>query len=82
MGLNCYLGPHERFIRNSHKSYNRVIHLLSGCKVSSFGYLLFSTLPRINDNVYFGILVHDPVGPFERFRGNNSSKQRQIELKF
>ena len=51
--LNCHLGPHQRFIRNSDISYNRVIHLLSGCQVSSSGYLLFSTLPRTNDNVYF-----------------------------
>ena len=52
--LNCHLGLHQKFIRNSHIFYNRVIHLLSGCQVSSSGYLLFSTLPRRNDNVYFG----------------------------
>ena len=53
LGLNRHLGSHQRFIRNSHISYNRVMHLLTGCQVSSFGYLLLPTLPRRNVNVYF-----------------------------
>ena len=61
LGLNCDLVPHQRFIKNSHISYNRVIHLLSGCQVSSSGYLLFSTLPRRNDNVYFGSGPNWPI---------------------
>ena len=52
LDLNFHLEPHERFIRNSHIFFNRVIHLLSGCQVSSSGFFLFSTLPRRN-NVYF-----------------------------
>ena len=61
LGLNCHLGPYQRFIRNSHKSCNRVIHLLSGCQVSSSGYMLFSTLPRRNDNVCFGLGPNWPI---------------------
>ena len=61
LGLNCHLGPHQRFIRNSHISYNKVIHLLSECQVSSFGYLLFSSLPRRNDNVYVGSGPNWPI---------------------
>ena len=77
--LNCHLWLHQRVITNSHKSYNRVIHLLSGCQVSFSGYLLFLTIPRRN-NVFFS------SGPnwahFGRVGSNNSSKQRHIELKF
>ena len=36
-------------------------HLLSGCQVSSSGYLLFSTLPRRNNNVYFGLGPNWPI---------------------
>ena len=61
LGSRKITGPHQRFIRNSHISYNRVIHLLSGCQVSSSGYLLFSTLPRRNDNVYFGSGPNWPI---------------------
>ena len=51
--LNCHLRLRQRFIRNSYISYDRAIHLLSGCQVSSSGYSMFST-SRKNDNVYFG----------------------------
>ena len=54
LGLNYHLGPHQRVIRNSHISYNRVIHLFSGCQVSSSGYLLFLSLPRRNKNIFLG----------------------------
>ena len=54
--------------------------MLSGFQVSAFGYLLFPTLARRNRYVF---LVQDLFWPiFGFFWGNNSSKQRLIELKF
>ena len=54
--------------------------MLSGYQVLAFGYLLFSPLAKRNRYVFFSsgpILAH-----FWAFWGNNSSKQRLIELKF
>ena len=47
-------GPTSKVYQKFSHIYNGIIHLLSGCHVSSPGYLLFSTLRRRNDNVYFG----------------------------
>ena len=60
--------------------------MLSGLQVPASRYLFFLTLPRRNNYIFF---VEDPIAPIwcegggggRGFGGNNSSKQRQIELK-
>ena len=60
MGLNCPLGPHQRFIRNAHIAYNSTNHLcFLGVKFQLLN-ICHSWLLRRTQLV----LVQDLIGPF------------------
>ena len=97
LGINCSLRPRRRFIRNSHIAYNRTIHLyFLDAKSQLLGSCCsWLYLPRRNNGFFcsgpnwthflFSILFPFILFIFLSARGvrdKNSSKQRQIELKF
>ena len=82
MDLNCRLEPHQKVIRNFHIVYNGIIDLyFPDAKFYLLGICRSQLYPKETTTFFFWFRTQS--GPFFGFsKSNNSSRQRQIELKF